>query len=66
MAQKDEAMADSVKPGSFTPVSGQYIEVGPRGGFVTFNEITAIQGKPMRPTTSAGNSYVLVDPTKHQ
>ncbi len=59
-------MADSLKPGSPTPASGQYIQVGPRGGFAGSNEITSVFGNPMPPTSKPGNSYVLVDPTKHK
>ena len=52
-----------LKPGQKTPVSGQYREVGPRGG-QTNNEITSVKGKPIPPTTQRGNSYVLADATK--
>lgn len=52
-----------VKPGQKTPVSGQYLEVGPLGGH-TRNEVTAVKGKPMRPTSKSGNGYILVDKTK--
>lgn len=52
-----------IKPGQATPVSGQYLEVGPRGGR-TDNEITSVRNKPMPPTTKPGNGYILVDPTK--
>ena len=48
------------------PKSGQYKEVGPRGGFVSNTEITAVQGKPMPPTDKSGNSYVLVDSKKNK
>ncbi len=54
---------EPVKPGQRTRVSGQYLEVGPRGGR-TSNEITSVQGKPIPPTTKPGNSYILVDRTK--
>ncbi|MBS5859835.1 YjzC family protein [bacterium] len=59
-------MTDKLKPGMPAPKSGQYKEVGPRGGFVSNTEITAVQGKPMPPTDKSGNSYVLVDSTKHK
>lgn len=55
-----------VKPGSPAPKSGQYVEVGPRGGAHGSNETTAVQGKPMPPTSSPGSTWVLVDPTKHK
>lgn len=53
-----------LKPGQPAPASGQYQEVGPRGG--KHNEVTAIQGKPLPPTNSAGSTYTLVDPSKNQ
>ena len=59
-------MADSIKPGTPAPSSGQYVEVGPRGGIHGPNEITAVQGKPMPPTSSPGCGWLLVDPTNHK
>lgn len=54
-----------LKPGTETPVSGQYGVVGPRGG-ATGQEITAVKGNPLPPTPKPGQGYVLVDPTKHK
>jgi len=41
-----------LKPGTPAPVSGQYEQVGPRGG--AGKEITGIKGKPLPPTPVAG------------
>ena len=59
-------MTDKLSPGSITPESGQYKEVGPRGGHVTDNEIPSVEGKRLPPTDSPGNHYVMVDKTKHK
>lgn len=53
-----------LSPGQRTPVSGQYEEVGPRGGR-TGHEVTSVQGKPLPPTSKPGSGYVVVDKTKH-
>lgn len=53
------------KPGTVTPVSGQYAVVGPRGGKLG-TEVTSVQGKPLPPTPKPGQGYVLVDPTQHK
>lgn len=55
----------NLRPGQETPQSGQYVEVGPRGGKLG-NETTSVKGKPLPPTSSSGNSWQLVDPTKHK
>lgn len=57
-------MATPIKPGTPAKVSGQYEQVGPRGGR-TGHEVTTVKGKPLPPTPQAGMGYVLVDPTKH-
>jgi hypothetical protein len=59
-------VANTTKPGAPTPASGQYVEVGPRGGVHGSAEITSIVGKPMPPTSSPGCSWLLVDQTKHR
>lgn len=56
---------DNLNPGSRTPKSGQYEEVGPRGGS-TGHEVTSVKGNPLPPTQKSGNSYKLVDPTKNK
>lgn len=65
--QKGEvAMTSPIKPGTPAPASGQYIQVGPRGGYTGPDEVTAIQGKPMPPTDQPGQGWQIVDPTKHK
>jgi hypothetical protein len=54
----------SIKPGQSAPKSGQYEEVGPRGGHKG-NEVTVPKGHTMPPTSEPGNGYILVDPTKN-
>lgn len=53
------------KPGQDAPVSGQYGEVGPRGG-PTGKEITSEKGNPLPPTSKPGQGYVVNDPTKNK
>lgn len=53
-------MAKPNKPGTPAPASGQYKPS--TGG----TEITAIQGKPLPPTPKSGQTWKLVDPTKHK
>ncbi len=57
-------MASSLSPGEKAPRSGQYEQVGPRGGR-TGAERTVTRGEPMPPTPRKGMGYVMVDPTKH-
>ncbi len=52
-----------LKPGHTVPTSGQYAEVGPRGG-KTGQEITGVKGKTLPPTSKSGNGFKLVDKTK--
>jgi hypothetical protein len=59
-------MASNTKPGIPAPASGQYVQVGPRGGNASSSEITAVQGKPMPPTSRPGQQWQMVDPTKHK
>jgi hypothetical protein len=54
------------KPGERPSDSGQFKEVGPRGGKVSNTEITGIQNKPLPPTSKSGNKWELVDKTKHK
>lgn len=53
-------MARGNRPGTPAPKSGQYKPT--TGG----SEITAIKGKPLPPTPKSGQSWKLVDPTKHK
>ncbi len=57
-------MPKALRPGESAPRSGQYEQVGPRGGR-TGSERTVTRGEPLPPTPKAGMGYVLVDPTKH-
>lgn len=56
----------TARPGSPTPVSGQYVELGPRGGVHGSHETTSVHGRPMPPTSRPGCSWGLVDATKHK
>jgi len=53
-----------LKPGEKTPASGQYREIGPRGG--KSNEVTSVRGQPLPPTKQKGSTYTLVDPSKNK
>ncbi len=57
-------MSKTYKPGESAPRSGQYEQVGPRGGS-TGNERTVTRGEPLPPTPKPGMGYRLVDPTNH-
>lgn len=54
-----------IRPGNEFPESGQYAEIGPRGGDKG-REVTGVKGKTVPPTTNSGNSFKLVDKTKHK
>lgn len=56
-------MVSRNKPGETARQSGQYEQVGPRGGR-TGVERTVTRGEPYPPTPRAGMSYQLVDRTK--
>jgi len=58
-------MTKTYKPGHEAPRSGQYEQLGPRGGG-TGNERTVTRGEPLPPTPKPGMEYKLVDPTKHK
>jgi hypothetical protein len=55
-------MADpkNLKPGTPAPVSGQYKNTA------TGYEVTVVKGEPMPPTDKPGQTFVLVDKTKHE
>ena len=53
-----------LKPGSTAPKSGQYQQIGPRGG--KGKEVTTVKGEPLPPTPTKGGGYKLVDPTKNK
>jgi hypothetical protein len=52
-----------LKPGQTAPRSGQYQQIGPRGG--RGPEVTSVKGEPLPPTPTPGSTYKLVDATKH-
>ncbi|HVE45524.1 MAG TPA: hypothetical protein VNA57_02090 [Acidimicrobiales bacterium] len=52
-------MAKALKPGETAPSSGQYKNTG------TGKEVTVVKGEPLPPTPRPGQSYKLVDKTKH-
>jgi len=53
-----------IKPGQTAPRSGQYQQIGPKGG--KGPEVTVTKGEPLPPTPKPGTTYKLVDPTKHK
>lgn len=53
-----------MKPGQKAPKSGQYQQIGPRGG--RGKEVTVVKGEPLPPTPGKGMTYQLVDPTKNK
>ncbi len=53
-----------LKPGQSAPKSGQYQQVGPKGGRGT--EVTSVKGESLPPTSKPGSTYTLVDQTKHK
>ena len=53
-----------MKPGQDAPRSGQYQEIGPRGG--KGREVTTVRGEPLPPTTMKGSTYKLVDPSRNK
>jgi hypothetical protein len=56
-------MSKSLKPGNQAPKSGQYQQIGPRGG--KGKEVTSVKGETL-PPAPAGSSYKLVDATKNK
>jgi hypothetical protein len=54
-----------LSPGKTAPNSGQYREVGPRGG-QPGREVTVPRGRPLPPTTRPNRGYVLEDPTDNK
>ena len=60
-----KAKGPPYKPGQKAPVSGQYGVVGPKGG-KTGTEVTVAKGETLPPTPKPGQTFVLVDKTKHK
>lgn len=57
-------MSQQLKPGQKAPASGQYQQIGPKGG--KGKEVTTVKGEPLPPTPTKGSTYKLVDPTKNK
>ena len=55
--------ANPLRPGSTAPKSGQYQQIGPRGG--KGKEVTSVKGESL-PPGPAGTTYKLVDPTNNK
>lgn len=53
------------KPGEVVPQSGQAEILGPKGG-KTGEERTVVKGEPFPPTPERGQTFIIVDPTKHK
>ena len=58
------AKRSGFKPGQKAQKSGQYLQLGPRGG--KGKEVTVVKGEPLPPTPQPNMSYQLVDPTKNK
>ncbi len=52
------------KPGQKAPISGQYARLN-RVGKPTGHEVTVTRGEPLPPAPKKGQSFRLVDKTKH-
>lgn len=55
-------MKSSFHPGQIAPRSGQYQQIGPRGG--RGKQVTMVKGDPLPPTPRGKMTYVLVDAKK--
>lgn len=53
-----------LRPGQTAPKSGQYLQIGPRGG--KGKEVTVVKNEPLPPTPQKGSTYDLVDATKNK
>ncbi|MCL5045572.1 MAG: hypothetical protein M1598_01995 [Actinobacteria bacterium] len=53
-------------PGTIAPVSGQGVEVGPRGGNPAPTEVTIVGGNRVPPTSEPGRKILITDKTKHK
>mgnify|MGYP001449163002 CR=1 FL=1 len=57
-------MSKSYKPGQSALRSGQYEQIGPRGGHIG-TEQTVVRGEPLLPTPKPGMGYVHTDPSNN-
>lgn len=64
MAQEKPDSHTGLKPGQTAPASGQYLQLGPRGG--KGREVTSEKGGTLPPTTLKGATYILADRTKNK
>lgn len=51
-----------LSPGQIAPQSGQYQQIGPRGG--RGKEVNVVRGEPLPPTPNKSMTYILIDPVK--
>jgi addiction module HigA family antidote len=58
------AQRSGFRPGQSAPRSGQYQQIGPRGG--KGREVTVVKGETLPPTTGPGSTYRLADPSKNK
>ena len=56
---------EGLKPGTPTPVSGIYEQVGPRGG-KTDEQADSTKSNPLPPTDRPGMTWKLVVPARHK
>lgn len=55
-----EMTSKHFKPGEVAPTSGQYKNTA------TNSEVTVTKGEPLPPTPKKGQTYIVVDKTKHK
>ncbi len=53
-----------LKSGMTAPKSGQYAEIGPRGGYV--KEVTVPKGHQLPPAAKPNSTFKLVDATNNK
>lgn len=58
-------MSEPAKSGQRAPMSGQYEEVGPRGGR-TGHEVTISKGERVSPTRQPRGGFTIIDPTTNK
>jgi hypothetical protein len=59
------AKTPTLPPGTPTPRSGIYEQVGPRGGR-TGEQADSTRGKPLPPTDVPGRGWELIQPAHHK
>jgi transcriptional regulator with XRE-family HTH domain len=58
----DYCKMKGLRPGQIAPHSGQYQQIGSRGG--RGKEVTVVRGEPLPPTPNKGVTYILIGPVK--